>query len=80
MPVRLLDLWHRLATLIKRKAVKPKVKKPETAAQRAARAANGRKAAAAAKAKKKHTAPAPKSGTVARPRKAASPKPATQAA
>lgn len=76
------ELHLKLWTLIKRKtaAAKPKTKKPETAAQHAARVANGKKAAAAAKAKKKTATPAPKKATVATPKKAASPKPATQAA
>lgn len=84
MPVRVRELYRLLWTLIhkpkKKTAAKaPKAKKPETAAQKAARSANGKKAAAAKKAKKK-TAPAPRSGHVARPKKAASPRPATHAA
>ena len=77
------DLHLRLWTLIKRKAAaaKPKARKPETAAQKAARVANGKKAAAAAKAKRKAgKAPAPKKATAAKPGRAASPKPATTAA
>ena len=77
------DLHLRLWTLIKRKAAaaKPKTKKPETAAQKAARVANGKKAAAAAKARRKAgNAPAPKKATTAKPAKAASPRPAVTAA
>lgn len=77
------DLHLKLWTLIKRKAAaaKPKTRKPETAAQKAARVANGKKAAAAAKAKRKAgKAPAPKKASTAKPGKAAAPRPATSAA
>ena len=69
------ELYRLLWTLIKRK--------PQTAKQKAARQAAGRKAAQTRAANRKKNgakSPAPRSGTAAKPKKAASPRPATQAA
>lgn len=65
----------RLWSLIKRKAA---VRKPKKATVKKKTAAKPRKATA--KKKPATKAPAPRSGTVARPKKPASPKPATVAA
>lgn len=70
--------WRWLWTLVH------KPRKPETAQQKAKRSASAKKAAktrgARKKAKPGAKAPAPRSGTPHKPRKAASPRPATHAA
>lgn len=70
-------MLERLWTLIH------KPKRPETAKQKAARKLSAKKAAKTRAAnKKKHgaKAPAPRSGTTHKPKRAASPRPATVAA